>query len=259
MQLSRLLLGLLLGASFLLAQDTVKIVKVRGDGGVLAHLACTAPNLVCRPTDTLKAIVLRGNADVVNNTEKIIADLDSLYSSPKFSTGDIETAVYVIAASTEPVEGVSDISGDPLTPVVKQLRSIFPYQHYQLLSSMLLRSSQDSSASSSGLMKSIISLPQGSQASQYSVDYQRATSNASGGIHFSRFQFKARVPFFIKPKEDPSKEKGIPYATTQSSIVDVGVGADLDLRENQKAVVGKANVSDSDTCFFIVVSARLVP
>ncbi len=243
-------------------EPVVKVVRVRGDANELARLACNNSGIGCTPSQALRAVVVRGRPADVARTEETIQKLDGFNAGPSGGpTKNVETTVYVIAGSAEPIPGTQDVSGEALTPVVKQLRAIFPYNHYQLLSTMLLRSSEGSKAYASGLMKSVSTVPDYSQPALYKLQYERATlSNDSGAsIKLYNFSFTANVPVVSGTLKSTSTGKPAPYSTTQFSLTNIGINSDVDLREGQKVVVGKVNVGDSNTCFFIVLSARLVP
>ena len=243
-------------------EPVVKVVRVRGNAINLTKLACGGGRVSCVPSQELRAIVLRGREEDVSGTEETIQKLDGFSSGtsggpPK----NVETIVYVIAGSAEPIPGTQDVSGEALTPVVKQLRAIFPYNHYQLLSTMLLRSSEGSKAYASGLMKSVSNVPDYAQPSEYKIEYGKATvsNDSSTAIKLEFFSFKAKVWVASGGFKPNTTDKAATYTTRQVMNSDVGIQADIDLREGQKVVVGKVNVADSNTCFFIVLSARLVP
>ena len=247
-------------------EQIVKVVRVRGNADKLGSLACASFAISCRPSRELRALVLRGSLGDVARVEQTIHKLDSLDSEAAGSAlKNVETTVYVIAGSAEPIPETQDVSGEALTPVVKQLRAIFPYDHYQLLSTMLLRSSEGSRAETSGLMKGVTELPDSAQPPNYKVGYANAiiSNSPSQSIQLKAFEFSAGIPFVtgsLKSKSaDSSRSADVPYATTQFRVITIGTQADVDLREGQKVVVGKVNVGDSNTCFFIVLSARLVP
>lgn len=126
--------------------------------------------------------------------------------------------------------------------VVKQLRAIFPYKNYQLLSSMLLRSSEHAGATNRGNLKGLAYAGSNPMPGEYSIKYDEATVSSEQGkpvIHLQKFRFDASVPVSNRP-------------------FSIGVGTDIDLPEGQKTVVGKANLETGDSALFVVLTARLV-
>ena len=126
---------------------------------------------------------------------------------------------------------------------------------------MLLRSSEGSKAYASGLMKSVSNVTDYAQPSEYKIEYGKATvsNDSPTAIKLDFFSFRAKVWVASGGFKPSTTDKPATYTTRQVMNSDVGLQADIDLREGQKVVVGKVNVGDSNTCFFIVLSARLVP
>jgi hypothetical protein len=95
-------------------------------------------------------------------------------------------------------------------------------------------------------MHAFSSIPNFAHPSTYQVQYDDSTVSAeerSTLVHLSNFRFITRVPV---------------GSGSQWQNEDVSINTDVDLREAQKVVVGKANVGNSDSALFVVLSARLV-
>ena len=226
-------------------QAVTKLIRVKyGDVGAIARLAQAVGHVEIRGDENLRAIVVMGLPADVASAEQIIHELDVPSSTPKGK--DIELTVFVIGASNNPLG--SNVP-EEIAPVVKQLRAVFPYRNYGLLSSMVLRSREGSPAQSYGTIKI-----DDSPNNNYSVSYDQTAVNSQNGspvIHVRQFRFNTRFP--VVPGPVP---KGA--ATTQWSLSDVGVKTDIDLREGQKTVIGKADVGGSDSALFVVLNAKLV-
>jgi len=243
--------------------DTVtKIVHIRyADAARLADLAGSGvPKIRIDADRTLKVIVVKGPERVVASVEQTIHDLDvPSVSSATLSAKDVELTVSVISGSNS-AEGQPETQGSPdLAPVIRQLRAIFPYKNYQLLSSMLLRSRENSKATNSGVMKNTGNTNY-SQPSSYVVGFDAVDVSQDGGkpnLHVRNFRFTTRIPF-IPGAPGGAGEKDLPYAATQFQNHEITIGSDVDLREGQKVVVGKANIANSDSALFVVLTARLV-
>jgi len=215
-----------------------KVLRVRSSPQRLAALACFG-EVGCRGNDQLNAIVLFGNPISVEGMERTIRELDTLND-----TGiDIEVTSYLIAGSAEAIPDTAEVSGDILTPVVKQLKAIFPYNHYQLLGTNLLRSGQKAHASSSGDMRSLTKV---SHPMRYAISYDSATiiPGPAASISLSNLLLEAKIPYQV--------------GSTSLQFADVRIQTEaVTLRQGQKVIVGKTNVSDSDMCIFLVLTARL--
>lgn len=223
-------------------ENTMKIVRVHGNAQVIGRLltGTYVSGTQYTVSDELKAIVLTGKPVNVARVEHVIQELDTLNAvTPAASTErNIETTVYVISGAAESITGVQDGVGEALAPVVKQLRAIFPYNHYQLLSTMLIRSAQQAKTFTEGMMTSLPSdVASAKQSAHYAISYDAAGLHGSPpSIQLAGFRFESNGEHW-----------------------QVSIRTDIDLHEGQKVIVGKANVGNSDTCIFLVLSARLVP
>ena len=264
MRIKTLVAGLLVCCGALRAQEdpyVTKVVRVHGDADKLRILACNGAEVNCQASAPLRAIVVKGRSRYVAQVEQTLQELDSISPSSASSSSDknVELTTYVIGGSTEPFLGAQDITGETLAPVVKQLHAIFPYSHYQLLSTLVMRSALGERAESTGMM-GVRSTPDLSVPTSYQISFNSAkvSDAGSGQIHLAKFQFNVRVPY-VSGSIRASVPGEIPRAQTQFQEINVGLQTDIDLREGQKVVVGKTNVSDSDSCFFLVLVAKLVP
>jgi hypothetical protein len=124
------------------SKRVVKVVHVKGNAEGIAALAGRASGVNYEASTTLKAIVLRGEPADVANVERTIQELDNPNRESGAASGvrNIELTIYAIAGSSEPLAGFEEVTGDALAPVLKQLRAIFPYKHYELLTTVLMRS-----------------------------------------------------------------------------------------------------------------------
>jgi hypothetical protein len=227
-----------------------KVVRVRyANAHAIADLVAPGLPISISADDALHAIVLKGASDTVGSAEQLIHELDTPSAVPVSKNKDIELIVSVIGASSGADVAPSSEMPETMTPVVKQLRAIFPYKNYQMLSSMLLRSREGSKADSKGIMKSFGS-------AQYPTNYQLVyndgsitSENGKPVIHLRNFQFYASIPVPIGSADTKN---------TQFQRSDVSVATDVDLHEGQKTVVGKADIGSSDSALFVVLTARLV-
>jgi hypothetical protein len=229
----------------------VKVVHVKGDAAVIAALAGRASGVDYQVSSPLKAIVLKGEPSDVANVERTIQELDSLSSASSTASGvrNIELTIHVIAGSSEPIAGFEEVSGDALAPVLKQLRAIFSYKHYELLSTIFMRSAQNTGGTAEGGIRPIQTTDLSLSPVTYRLSYESvgASTEAIPLIHVVMLQFGASIPYVIGPKE-----------SKQFQNFHIGISSNLDLLEGQKVVVGTSNVPEGNTSVFLVLSARLV-
>lgn len=234
MKKAALILCLALLPQLVLAQKKVAVVRVRyANAHAIAALLASGTPVTVNADGTLQVIVLKGEPDAVASLEQTIHELDVPSAVP--ASKDIEVIVSVIGASSDLPAGQEMSEG--MAPVVKQLRAIFPYKNYQLLSSMLLRSREGAKAENRGNMKSLA--VNNSDPISYYLGYVDGTVSSEQGkpvVHLRGFQFSAK----------------------SSTLPSINIETDVDLPEGQKTVVGKANVEKGDSALFIVLTAKLV-
>ena len=235
-----------------------KVVRVRGDANILAHLVGGTPGISLQASDQLHAIVITGRSPtLIAAVEKTIQELDS-EPPPSHAPTNVEITIYLLNASTAPIPGTPDVTAEGLAPVLKQLRAVFPYTHYQMLGTILLRSGKDSPAATSGLMKTPTQTGDLDAPTTYSAGYDAArVSGDPPIIHLQHFRLQAKVSVLTgirKSKDNPAAPSNTSYY--QGYLLENS--ADLDLREGQKTVVGNSNIGDENASIFLVVSARVV-
>jgi len=226
-----------------------KLIRIHyGNAQNLAGLAAHGSDVHVEADNALQAIVLKGKASDVTSVEQILKELDTAVASSR----DFELTIWAIGGSNDSSATSQGQMPELLAPVVKQLRAIFPYKNYQVLSTMLIRSKEGSRAENRGVMQTFSNVPNFSHPSVYDVDYSDSNISAeerNALIHLRNFRFVARVPL---PEGSDSGGKA------NWHMEDVLINTDVDLHEGQKVVVGKANVENSDSALFVVLSARLV-
>ena len=225
-----------------------KVIRIHNaNPNAVATMASVGSPVSIRADDMMKAVIIRGKSSDVADLEKVIQELDTVRTAA--AERNVELMVYIVSGSnttSTPSTSAEKLAG--LAPVVKQLRAIFPYNDYQLLSTMLLRSGEGTVTTSNGLLKPFQSTPNGSSPSVYSISYESATIPQAGAkptIHLQKFRFDTRFPMEI--------------SATQMQNYGAGIQADVDLQEGQKVVVGKANIESTDSALFVILSAKLVP
>lgn len=205
---------------------------------------------------SLGAIVIAGPPSVVAEAERMAKELD--VKPAQDSATNFEVIVYMIGASQKALpEGRMPSA---LEPVVKQLRSVFPYQNYSLVDSVVMRSRSGKSVETMGQLKQM-TIPDISSPTIYHIIYSIAgsqTTGASKGIQFDEFRFNVKIPY-VTGSSSPSKDgKTQPNATTQFGYSNIVLNSAIDIPEGQKVVVGKTSFEGTDTALFLVISAKAV-
>ncbi|MDQ2773551.1 MAG: hypothetical protein M3Y57_01285 [Acidobacteriota bacterium] len=268
---TKLLIGSLALCSLLWSQSAgtessnpdkvVRVVHVHGNAEALANLSGQGSGASVQGSNQLRAVVIKGKTSDVDRVVQTLQDLDTA-GAAALDGKNIELVIYVVSGSMEPMTGASDAGAELLAPVYKQLRAVFPYKNYQLLNTMLMRSGQNSEASTSGMMKALQNNPDFNMPGTYAIHYDAATvsGDTSPVIHLAKFTFQAKVPYVTGSLSGKGKDGSIPYATTTNwQQATIGIETNVDLREGQKVVIGTSNVEMASATLFLVVTARMVP
>jgi hypothetical protein len=184
----------------------------------------------------LKALTVTTRPDAMPEIEKIIQRFDV----PPPPVLNIEVTIYIMSALAQPA---ATAVPPELDAVVKQLKSTFSYKGYQLIDTQAIR----------------VRAGQGGEASG-------AVDNGAPGVPKTISQIK------FKSAAASADEKGramridglhvglrIPIVTEgKFQYLDTGINTDVDIREGQKVVVGKANMDGSDRASIVVLTAKVV-
>lgn len=179
---------------------------------------------------TLRMLSVTGTPESIEAVEAALRRFDV----PRPPARNVEITMWVIVASTKPAE--TKLSAE-LEPVVKQLRTIFPYPHYQLLDVQFIQAREGVEGSPS-IMEGQLADPKGTDVSyRYDANlWITSTDDPTGRIfRLDGFQFSV-------------------YRGTPNTKV-ARLAMNVDVREGQKAVVGKANI-DPHSALFVVISAK---
>ena len=187
------------------------------------------------------AITASGSKETVAAIGEAIKKLDV----PPPPTKNIDLTFQMLAASKK---GTSDAAlPDELAGVAKQLRQIFGYTNVELLETALIRTRDGSPTTDvSGTIPMFeTGLPGITSTYELVVGNAQAIANGDGvRIRIDDLSFTLHFPYKTGPENFGSRQAG--FSTS------------IDVREGQKAVVGKANVEGGTRDFILVVTARVV-
>lgn len=209
------------------------------------------------PNDDVGALLIHGPKSQMAAILEIVERLDA--NPPKIKGEDaianIELTIHLIQGSGAKSDGDVGTTSIPniLADVITELSEVFNYGQYRLVDSLFLRCRDNSEASTSGM------LPSGSGESNdafynFSVDSVRVTGGDPIGIRLDDVSFGATIPM----TDSVQSPAGARPAIRRVNNRDIGMQADIDVREGQQVVVGKASVSGDDSALFVVISANVV-
>ena len=178
--------------------------------------------------------VITGTQERVASGEAILKQLDVPPASPVRFTPpprkSIQLTAYLVVASRNEVPG-SPLPKELESPV-NQVAAVFPYKEFNLLDAIELRLLNGTAGAE---VKGI--LPQG-QTYQHGGNYN---------LSVARTELVEETPANL-----------IRISKLAIIVNDVRIETDVDMRENQKIVVGKANIDGSANALIVVLTAKVV-
>ncbi|MGE5646693.1 MAG: hypothetical protein ACM336_12965 [Acidobacteriota bacterium] len=185
-------------------------------------------------SDTL---IVRTSADLTPAVDEVVAKLNTA-SAPK----NIELTFYILQGSKEPLPDGSPLPAD-LQPAINQLKSVFAYQNFRLLDIAFVRgrSGRDSNLTGQAAFAKAVPPP-----SWYSLQVRPSVSAETKPptIRIDNLRFNIKVP--------------IQNAPSNFQLIDLGINADLDLKEGQKVVIGKTGIEGGQSALILIATGRVV-
>ena len=166
---------------------------------------------------------------------------------------NIELVAYMLMAAPKGTAG--DALPAELDPVTKQLKAVFGYNDFRLLDSALLRAREGTQAGATGYAGSVNPTQPG-RNSLYFLRFNKASivpSERGNTIKLNGFRFSIRVPDVPYPS---ALQPASPNAAARPQFAELGFDTELDIREGQKVVVGKAKMNNADSAFILVLTAK---
>ena len=213
------------------------ILKYADPGQIRPLLSVFGANVT--PNSDLHALAVVSSAEIMPAIEDAIKRLDVPAAAPQ----NIElTAYFLIGGDGDTVPG-GPVPKE-LDSVVTQLKNSFAFKNYHLMDALTLRTRSGQSADTSSSPGAVTAgLP--SATTQFRI--QSASLSAdSATVRIDKMRAGVRMP--------TSNTVG---PNVQYSFVDLGLNADVDVKEGQKVVVGRLSVN-KDQALFLVLTARVV-
>lgn len=180
----------------------------------------------------LKMLSVTGTATVVQAVEEAVKRFDVAPPPAR----NAEVTMWVVTGSSKPSDAKTPAE---LDSVIKQLRGIFPYVSYRLLDVQYLRTREGTNIAAPIMQGQLADPSGGTVPYTYDASFWVTSSEEPSGRLFRLDNFS----FVASRGGGPSR--------TQIAKLAMSV----DVRDGQKAVVGKANM-DQDTALFVVISVK---
>lgn len=230
----KLILALMM-AAVLPAQDQRETrifqLKYANAGALSVSLSLFGAEI--RHVDELRTITVNAPGAIMRQIEEAVKRFDV----PPPATQNVEVTIYVLGTAAEGTTGLTP----ELEGVAKQLGVAFGHRNLHLIDTQVIRTREGRGGE--------VSAPVGFGKPQKIASYRfsRATISTDEkgrAIRLDGLKLGMKVPV-------PAGEGKFQYA-------DTGVGTDIDVREGQKAVVGKTLSQGAAQSSFFVVMAKVV-
>jgi hypothetical protein len=184
-------------------------------------------------------VVITGQAGRVDTAEAILHQLDTPAPprSPLPPPKNIQLTAYLVIASA----GTTAPQGTPvpkdIEAAVTQVSSMFSYRSFSLLDAIIMRTTDNSGA---GSVNGVVAI------GSYRMSLRRIsiTAESSGDLfHISNFDLNMQISRVRLAKEE---------------LVPVDFVSDIDVKDGQKAVVGKANFDGASDALIVILTAKVV-
>jgi len=191
------------------------------------------------PDSQMKVMTLYGSPAQIAAAEEAIKQLDV---APK----TIELVVHFVVGSDQPNLTGTPVPAD-IRDVITQLKGTFTFKDYKMLDVLTLRTRAGSSAETSG----ILTAGNNPRMSQFSIRNARVGEDGTT-IRIDRMHAGLRIPMGLRTTQTKSGER------TATEYLNTGIDQDVDVKEGQKVVVGRASLEGPEKALFLILTARVV-
>jgi hypothetical protein len=210
--------------------------------GRLAEMLGPFGTIHVSTVEPLKTITVRANPTMLAEFEKLVQRFDV----PPPPVPNIDVTIYLMSALRQPA--ASTVPAE-LEGVVKQLKSTFSYKGFQLIDTQVIRVRAGQGGEASGVVEG------------QSVDGNKAINQVkfrSASVSTDAKGHAIRIDGLKVGLKIPVVSAGAGGGQKQYQYLDTGINTDVDIREGQKVVVGKANMDGSDRASIVVLTAKVV-
>ena len=180
----------------------------------------------------MKSMVISGSPEKVAAVEAAIKQLD-------VALKNIDLTVYfVVGGDQANLEGGA--VPQEIRDVITQLKGTFTFKEYKMLDVLTLRTRAGSGADTSGILNA------GNPPKMSKFSIRNATVSDDGTtIRIDRMNAGLKIPVVLPAG------KGVEYT-------DSGILQDVDVKEGQKVVVGRASLEGPQKALFLILTAHVI-
>jgi hypothetical protein len=218
--------------------EVVRVVEVRNadPAAIVNTLGAVVPGV----SRNERMLVLRGSESVVTMLEDAVKKLDIVPPAPPElrPSPNIELTVHLVYGSSQESQTVA--IPQELEATVRQLRALFPYKSYRVLDTLFMRGRNGNRVELNG------TLPGDNSSYQFQYSGTLMPGPAPRTVRLDKLDLGFRLKSFTDA------------AKTQYQFMPSGIQTNLDAREGQKTVVGKANMTGTEDAIILVVTPRVI-
>jgi len=223
--MKKLILALVAAAGFTFAQPTPPAALAPGEIVRVVEVTRGDPAAIVNTLSTvLPGIGRNGRLVIVRGPSAVVNMIEESIKKLDVLPPDVELTVQLLYGSAQ--ESTGGAIPTDLESTVRQLRGLFPYKGYRVLDTLMIRAHDGRELQQRG------TLPGGERGYQFSA---RLSVRAGGSPRTVSFQ---NLVLTISNNSE--------------------IRTDLDAREGQKTVVGKANVAGTDDAIILVITPKVI-
>ena len=194
----------------------------------------------------LKLLVVNGSPEAIKAIEDALKTLDVPASAPP-AVKNVELTFHMILAKPNKNGALPQ----PLEAVQKNLEALFGFKGFHLLETAYIRTRDGSQSEAFGAAPNPMDADSGWRITyQLRVHASVIPSDKGNVVKLDQLRLGLKMPVVSGIDKNTNKP--------QFQFVETGINTQIDVREGQRVVVGKANVNASDGAMVLVVTAKVV-
>jgi hypothetical protein len=226
------------------AEDVTRVFQLKyADPRELARVLSQYGRIETSPM--LKALTITARDSAMTEVELTVKRFDV----PQPAVQNIDVTIYLMSALGQPAGGQVP---PELESVIKQLKSTFSYKGYQLIDTEVIRVRAGLGGEVSGVVMEGPVIEGNKTISQVKFKSASVSTDEKGrAIRIDGLNIGLKIPIVVTGT-------GLAAGQKQYRYIDTGMSTDVDVREGQKVVIGKANMDGSDRASIVVLMAKVV-
>jgi hypothetical protein len=171
-------------------------------------------------------LVVRTNQDLMPAIEQVVKQLDTTAVSSK----NVELTFYILEGSRDPMPNSGALPAE-LQSTVNQLKTVFAFQSFRLLDTAVIRGRDGRDLTVAGQLPI---------------------------VGTGQYQLRLRPSLPVDAKPPVIRIDRLHYYNAGAGSSSVSFEAEVDIREGQKVVIGKAGIGTNQNALILVATGKIV-